>query len=338
MLQAGLSGIGWKKKRRLMKRQKKENGKMSDPQKLSNLDRAAIIYKTLGDNLSVSLFRHLSQAQLNKLRRHAETLTKVPFELKRKVLEEYYFQLMSEKIKIFSDGEQKVLFDFLKPMSSDQIRYLLEPESELVKALVLSQLDMSVQVEVIKNMEEDERARVLIQMNDIEQIPYEGIINIENDIRDKARLVPHKAHFNKGGSKQIADILSQLEPNFEEQFVSHVQNEDPDLARDLAKYYVPFESFDKLPLDVLREALKSVELQDLALALKGMEEEFVKFIIGNLPQKTQIMLEDEIKDAEGPQPRRKVETARRKLVQSVKQLASEGKFDIEDFLDTDMIE
>ncbi len=311
---------------------------MSDPQKLSNLDRAAIIYKTLGDNLSVSLFRHLSQAQLNKLRRHAETLTKVPFELKRKVLEEYYFQLMSEKIKIFSDGEQKVLFDFLKPMSSDQIRYLLEPESELVKALVLSQLDMSVQVEVIKNMEEDERARVLIQMNDIEQIPYEGIINIENDIRDKARLVPHKAHFNKGGSKQIADILSQLEPNFEEQFVSHVQNEDPDLARDLAKYYVPFESFDKLPLDVLREALKSVELQDLALALKGMEEEFVKFIIGNLPQKTQIMLEDEIKDAEGPQPRRKVETARRKLVQSVKQLASEGKFDIEDFLDTDMIE
>ncbi len=311
---------------------------MSDPQKLSNLDRAAIIYKTLGDNLSVSLFRHLSQAQLNKLRRHAETLTKVPFELKRKVLEEYYFQLMSEKIKIFSDGEQKVLFDFLKPMSSDQIRYLLEPESELVKALVLSQLDMSVQVEVIKNMEEDERARVLIQMNDIEQIPYEGIINIENDIRDKARLVPHKAHFNKGGSKQIADILSQLEPNFEEQFVSHVQNEDPDLARDLAKYYVPFDSFDKLPLDVLREALKSVELQDLALALKGMEEEFVKFIIGNLPQKTQIMLEDEIKDAEGPQPRRKVETARRKLVQSVKQLASEGKFDIEDFLDTDMIE
>lgn len=311
---------------------------MSDPQKLSNLDRAAIIYKTLGDNLSVSLFRHLSQAQLNKLRRHAETLTKVPFELKRKVLEEYYFQLMSEKIKIFSDGEQKVLFDFLKPMSSDQIRYLLEPESELVKALVLSQLDMGVQVDVIKNMEEDERARVLIQMNDIERIPYEGIINIENDIRDKARLVPHKAHFNKGGSKQIADILSQLEPNFEEQFVTHVQNEDPDLARDLAKYYVPFDSFDKLPLDVLREALKSVELQDLALALKGMDEEFVKFMMGNLPQKTQIMLEDEIKDVEGPQPRRKVETARRKLVQAVKQLAAEGKFDIEDFLDTDMIE
>jgi len=311
---------------------------MSDPQKLSNLDRAAIIYKTLGDNLSVSLFRHLSQAQLNKLRRHAETLTKVPFELKRKVLEEYYFQLMSEKIKIFSDGEQKILFDFLKPMSSDQIRYLLEPESELVKALVLSQLEMGVQVDVIKNMEEDERARVLIQMNDIERIPYEGIINIENDIRDKARLVPHKAHFNKGGSKQIADILSQLEPNFEEQFVTHVQNEDPDLARDLAKYYVPFDSFDKLPLDVLREALKSVELQDLALAMKGMDEEFVKFMMGNLPQKTQIMLEDEIKDVEGPQPRRKVETARRKLVQAVKQLAAEGKFDIEDFLDMDMIE
>ena len=245
---------------------------------------------------------------------------------------------MSEKIKIFSDGEQKILFDFLKPMSSDQIRYLLEPESELVKALVLSQLEMSVQVEVIKNMEEDERARVLIQMNDIERIPYEGIINIENDIRDKARLVPHKAHFNKGGSKQIADILSQLEPNFEEQFVTHVQNEDPDLARDLAKYYVPFESFDKLPLDVLREALKSVELQDLALALKGMDEEFVKFMMGNLPQKTQIMLEDEIKDVEGPQPRRKVETAKRKLVKAVKQLAAEGKFDIEDFLDTDMIE
>jgi len=311
---------------------------MSDTQKLSNLDRAAIIYKMLGDNLSVSLFRHLSQAQLNKLRRHAETLAKVPFDLKRKVLEEYYFQLMSEKIRAVSDGDQKVLFDFLKPMSSDQIKYLLEPESELVKALVLSQLSIEVQVDVIKNMEEDERARVLIQMNDIDKIPYEWIINIENDIREKARLVPHKAHFNKGGSKQIADILSKLEPDFEEQFVSHVQNEDPELARDLAKYYIPFDSFDKLPVDVVREALKSVELNDLALAMKGMSEEFVTYILGNLPQKTQIMLEDEIKDVEGPQPRRKVESARRKLIQAVKQLAAEGKFDIEDFLDTDMVE
>jgi len=58
--------------------------------------------------------------------------------------------------------------------------------------------------------------------------------------------------------------------------------------------------------------LKSVEASEIAYALKGQPDEVRDLFINSLPQRTQIILEDEIKLLEGPQPRRKVETAQKK--------------------------
>ncbi|HDR05742.1 MAG TPA: hypothetical protein ENN84_10940 [Candidatus Marinimicrobia bacterium] len=305
---------------------------------LSNLDRAAIIFKVFGNSLAVSLFRSLTPAEMNRIRKHADTLSHVPFKVKKKVLEEYYFQLMSEKFKAPKDETEKFLFDYMFQFSNEQIVFLLAPESALVKALAISQLPIEQQAAIIKEFDSDEQADILMNMSEVADIPYEGVVSIEADLKEKSKHIPRKARFNRSGSKQIAELLTRLDPDFERQFVSQIQNEDPDLAKELAKFHLSFEDFSKLPIDVVRDAVKSVDLADLAMAMKGMDAEFVEFMNSNIPQKAQIMLEDELRDLEGPQPRRKVETARRKLVDAVMKMAAEGRFSLEDFVDDDMIE
>ena len=55
------------------------------------------------------------------------------------------------------------------------------------------------------------------------------------------------------------------------------------------------------PDGILRDLCNSVELDALAMALKGIEQETVDRVIGNLPQKKQAMFEP----VEGPKPKRR---------------------------------
>ncbi len=309
-----------------------------DEKNLTGLDRAAIIFKVFGSNLAVSLFKNLSTVEMGRVRNHADMMNHIPFNLKKKVLEDYYFELMGQKFRENTGEEVADLFGFLTDMTDEQIAFLLAPETPVAIALALSQLDVSRQAAIIAYFESDMQSDILIEMNEIEAIPYEGVINIEDDLREKSRMIPRKARFNKGGSKQVAELLSKMDPQFEKQFVNQIQSEDPDLAKDLSRYHLRFEDLNKLPVDVVRDAIRGVDMSDLALALKGMEEEFKSFVVENLPQKAQIMMEDELKEVEKPQPRKKVEGARRKIVDILSEMVKSGRFNLEDFYEEDMIE
>jgi len=305
---------------------------------LTGLDRAAIIFKVFGNSLSVSLFKNLSAVEMGRLRNHADTLGHIPFAVKKKVLEDYYFELMGQKFKEKSGEEVSELFEFLHDLSNEQIAFLLAPETPVTIALALSQLNVERQADVIHFFDSDVRSDILIEMNEIDAIPYEGVINIEQDLKEKARMIPKKASFKKGGSRQVAELLSKMDPDFEKQFVSQLQSEDPDLAKDISKYHLSFEDLNKLPVDVVRDAIRGVEMGELAMSLKGTEEEFRQFMISNLPQKAQIMMEDELRDLEGPQPRKKVEAARRKIIDLLMDMVRAGRFSLEDIYEDDMIE
>ena len=88
----------------------------------------------------------------------------------------------------------------------------------------------------------------------------------------------------------------------------------------------------------MRELLRSIEATDIALALKGQPQEFRDKLYNNLPERAQVILEDEMRLVEGPQPRRKVQNAQQAIVDKVKDLQKEGKINMADILEADMIE
>jgi flagellar motor switch protein FliG len=310
---------------------------MAQEKKLTGLDRAAILFKVLGDNLSVTLFKDLSESELNKIRKHSQSIKSIPFNVKKEVLEEFYFQFVSEKFK--EKGEEvHHPFDFLKNISEDQIIYLLSPEPPRVIAIALAQLDVNAQANILKRLDPDIQGEVLIQMGLLDEVPYEGVVSIAADLREKSHMLPSKAEFQKGGGKNIAELLGKMDTRFEKQFLDHLQREDPELAKELKKYHFIFNDILMLPDDILRDVLKSVEVSDLAWALKGQSQEIMDRFFNNVPQKTQIILEDELRLLEGPQPRKKVEAAQRKIVDAARKLEQEGRFSIADFIESDFIE
>ena len=85
---------------------------------------------------------------------------------------------------------------------------------------------------------------------------------------------------------------------------------------------------EKFPPDILRGLLNAVELDQLSVAVKGVDQEKVDELIEMLPQKTQAMFEP----IEKPLPKREVDTARKTIVADAKKLEESGEVNLADIL------
>jgi flagellar motor switch protein FliG len=264
-------------------------------------------------------------------------INNIPFEVKKSVLEEFYFSFITEKFTPAAP-ETKKPFEFINNLTDEQVVYLIATETPRIMALTIAQLDVQRQVNVLQALDPTIQPRVVTEIGHLQDIPLEGVVSIASDLKEKSAFIPRASEFRRGGGENLAGILSQMRPKDEKRFMEHLQKEAPDIIQEVKRHYFSFEDLPKLPHDVLADVLKSVEASEVAYALKGQSEEIKELFINSLPQRTQIILEDEMELLEGPQPRRKVEAAQKLIVDKVRELEKEGRFKLEDFMEADFIE
>ena len=301
--------------------------------KLSGLDKAAILFQVLGDGLAVTMFKDLSDTELRRVRVRAKELTQVSFKLKKAILEEFYFGFMTEKFKE-STSESKKPFSFIEQLSDEQVAYLIHGEPPRIAAMVLAQLDPDRQMQVYERLDPDQRIDSLMEMGAIETVNLEAVVSIAGDLREKARFLPKASEFERGGGAKLANMLNRMDPAQADLFLDKLGQENPELLKDVKRHYLTFDDLLGLPDNILRDILNAVEVDDIAVAVKGLEEATVERAIGVLPAKKQAMFEP----VEGAIARREVNESRRKIMQEARKLQEAGEFNLEDLLSGDIVE
>jgi len=114
-----------------------------------------------------------------------------------------------------------------------------------------------------------------------------------------------------------------------ERYMQTLQNENSELYKSVKMLVLTFEDIlDNFPDGILRDLCNSVELDALSMAMKGIDQEIVDRVVGNLPQKKQAMFEP----VEGPKPKREVDDARKIIVSAAKEMEKEGAFNLADMM------
>jgi len=80
--------------------------------------------------------------------------------------------------------------------------------------------------------------------------------------------------------------------------------------------------------------MNAVDLDAVAMALKGMDSSINDKVLGVLPKKKQAMYEP----VDGAVPKRDVDDARKSIVSAAKQMEKDGAFKLEDLLGGDTVE
>jgi len=302
---------------------------ITDINRLSGLQKAAILFSVLGEGLALTLVKDLSKTEIRKVRASMRDLDNVSFAVKKRVMEEFYFSFVSEKFHEEETDEPKKPFSFLEELNDEQLIALIKPESDSVGAIALAQIGGERRNKILNNLSPESKSNIIMEMGNLNDIPLEAMVNVANDLHKKSKFLPKTVAFSRGGGKEVAEILSGLSPEEETQLLENITRENPDLAAEVKKYHITWEAlFDILSDSIIRDLMNSVELDTIAMALKGMPEDVVNRVIENLPKKKQAMFEP----VEGAVAKREVDNARKEIVTMAKQMEKDGVFNLADLV------
>ena len=309
---------------------------ISDYNRLSGLQKVAILFSVLGESLALNLVKDLDKTEIRKIRAARRGVEQVAFTVKKQVMEEFYFAFVSEKFQENDESDEpKKPFAFLEDLTDEQVIAMLTTETPRVIAISIAQLPGEKRMKVLSRIDEEVKGRVLLNIGNLNDIPLEAVVQIANRLQKKAKQLPKTVAFSRGGGKDLADILGSMDPEEEEMFMTNLEQENPEMAEEVKRYRITFDTiFEIFPDNLLRDLMNAVDLDAVAMALKGMDQTISDRVVGILPKKKQAMYEP----VEGAVPKREVENARKSIVQSAKQMESDGAFKLEDLLGGETVE
>ncbi len=244
---------------------------ITDYHRLSGLQKVAILFSILGESLAITLIENLSKTDKRKIRAMMREMENTSFSVKKRVTEEFYFSFVSEEFQKEEDDTAGKPFEFLDSLTEEQLVALISPEEPRVIAIVLAQVSMERRTLILNRMKPEEKGRTLIELGNLSDIPLEAVVNVATELKEKSSFLPRTLDFSRGGGKDIADILSTMGQDEEDKFLSAISLENPELAKEVKKYHLTFENiFEFFPDNLIRDIMNSVDLDDIATALKVM--------------------------------------------------------------------
>ncbi len=311
---------------------------MKTKEELTGYDKVAIIFDILGDSLSINMFKDIPEAEFYKIRDHAKTLKNtVPTAVKKEVLEDYYFKMLSnEKYKDQTSSEK--MFEFLEALDDEQLFALLSPEKSRVIALALEQIDNEKRMTFLAKIDVEKQNKIVLQTGDLKDIPLEAIIHTAKELKKKSAFLPGPVEFSRGGGKSVSEMLGKMPEDDAKKYLEQIKLDNPDLLNEVKKYFLLFDDVVTMPDGIAATFWgdPEIDLEIMATALADSETETVEKLQAYLPGKKQAMFTP--KKEEDNVSKRDIDEAKAKIKDQLQKKIESGDLNIEDVLATPEVE
>ena len=311
---------------------------MKTKEELTGYDKVAIIFDILGDSLSINMFKDIPETEFYKIRDHAKTLKNtVPTAVKKEVLEDYYFKMLSnEKYKDQTSSEK--MFEFLEALDDEQLFVLLSPEKSRVIALALEQIDNEKRMTFLAKIDVEKQNKIVLQTGDLKDIPLEAIIHTAKELKKKSTFLPGPVEFSRGGGKSVSEMLGKMPEDDAKKYLEQIKLDNPDLLNEVKKYFLLFDDVVTMPDGIAATFWgdPEIDLEIMATALADSETETVEKLQAYLPGKKQAMFTP--KKEEDNVSKRDIDEAKAKIKDQLQKKIESGDLNIEDVLATPEVE
>ncbi|MBC21327.1 MAG: hypothetical protein CMG54_00205 [Candidatus Marinimicrobia bacterium] len=304
---------------------------------LSGLDKAGLLFQMLGESLALTLFNDMTESDLLKIRIRSKELKNIPVSIKKEVLEEFYFKLLSNQNKNPEKESNEALFEFLNKLNNEQFFYLLANESSRVIALAVDQVDDAKKQNFFSRIEDPlQKNEIIMEIGNLDNIPLEAVVTIANDLKQKVAFLPAPKEFSRGGGESMAKILSQMDADEAQQYLDQIQVDDVELYNDIKQYYLTFEDLLNMPEHLMKDFWMNpdVDPDNLAKALRSYDEEVTNTIVAYLPKRKQAMFTP----IDKPISKKDIRSARAQLVALARTLVDDGQFSMDDIFGQEELE
>ncbi len=214
--------------------------------------------------------------------------------------------------KRLSKVDPKILVDFTRMEHPQTI------------ALILAHLKRQQAAEALEKFPAEMRIEIVKRMATLGSVPHEVIKEIAQTLETEIFISGTTADQQVGGVGMAAEIMNLLGRESEATIMESLDEIDPNMAEEIRSLMFTFE--DVLALDDrdMQELLREISSEDLARALKIVDEEMREKVYGNMTKRGAEMLKEDI-ELMPPTRLSEVENSQRSILDIVKRLEGEDK-------------
>lgn len=331
---------------------------------LSGLEKTAILMNVLGKDKSYEFMKEMKDSDVRRLLKIMGNMKKAPIHLINAVLREFLYKISEKEEIIFEEnltqpeivsqglGEEraKQIFGHLKQVNLVQRKHLSALESVDPKtlaeflvdehpqtiALVIAHLEVTRQIQMLKNFPDSLRPEIVLRMASLEYVAPEKVDELNEVLKRELVQLGSDSRNQFGGVPAVADLINNLDKKTMNSLMTRLEDKDPILAEEIRQHMFTFSDISKIDDRGIQLILREVPADKLMLALKSAPEELKEKIYGAMSERAATMLRDDL-EAMGPQKVSEVEGAQREIVKIVRRLEEEGKIIIGIGEDTEMV-
>ncbi len=314
--------------------------------------KVAILMIALGQETTAEVMKYLADVEVEQIAQSISELDVVTTEQEDEVLEEFESLLLAGKYvsqggmdfargaleKALGPRKAQALLDrvssttssgfyMLKNVDPNQIIPFVSKEHPQTISLILSQLDPNQAAGVLNGLSEEMQSDVAFRIAQMENISPQVLRELEDSLAQDLQAIMTGQITEIGGPKAVAEILNSTGRSTEKAVLERLDAMDPELAEEVRNQMFVFDDIAKLTDREIQMILREVDTKDLAVALKGANEEMQDRIFGNMSERVGTMLKEEMQFG-GPVRMSDVEEVQLRIVQSVRQLEEAGQVTI----------
>ena len=318
---------------------------------ISDRQKAAILLLALGPDISASILKRLSEAEVELLVAEIAHVEKLPQEVTDRVLREFYdlYEAQGyitqgglgyaadileralgkskarEIIERLSASLEIAPFHFLRNSDPNEIFSLIEDEHPQTIALVLTHLRPEQSSVILKQLGTNLRAEVVKRIALMDKTTPDIISEIESILESKVSSLARGQEYSSiGGIDATVKILNQVDRGTEQAILEVLEDENPQLVEEIRRNLFTFEDIINLEDRAVQRILREIDSKKLALALKTANEDLKEKVFANMSQRAGEILREDMEFL-GPVRLRDVEQAQQEIVNTVRRLEEEGE-------------
>lgn len=318
---------------------------MAKTEELNGLEKAAVLLIALGPEKSSTIFKHLKEDEIEELTLEIANTRSISPAVKEKVIDEFYEICLAQQYIAEGGigyakellekalGTEKAIdviskltaslqvrpFEFVKRADASQLLNFIQDEHPQTIALILSYLSSAQASAVIGSLAPDKQADVAKRIAQMDRTSPDVIKEVERVLERKLASLVNQDYTIVGGVDAIVEILNTVDRGTEKHIMETLEIDEPELADEIRKKMFVFEDILSLDDRAIQRVLRDVDNNDLAVALKGANEEVQNAIFNNLSKRLAAMIKEDM-EFMGPVRMKDVEEAQQKIVNIIRKL------------------
>ena len=237
--------------------------------------------------------------------------------------------------KALGDDRAQSVLSRITPSSSDRpieildwmdaraISDMVADEHPQIIALIISYLDYAMGADVLNQLPEDIQADVIKRIASLEMVQPEALRELERVMQNKFKDNTNLRASQVGGVSAAAKIMNFTQQSMEQRIMKVLGKEDKNLMVAIQESMFVFDNLLMSDDKSLQTLLRSVETDDLVLAMKGADDQLRDRLFACMSSRAAANIMDEM-EALGPVRLTEVQDAQKRIINTARRMSDEG--------------